>query len=653
MTGAAARSPLAVLVRSMALAWPMRFQLAVNAAAQMTSIFWILMLPWPAKVILDRIVLGGQAPARGAETPFFFRPILAMTDGLTSLQTVAVMGPLLLLMLIMAGAFGADTGQRTTATAPLAEGQDSASRSENAVNAMGSLIGGAFGLFEARWQLLAVQKLNHRLRTAVFSRLLGQPLHLHSGRAVGQGVFSALYDSPTATGVVFNLWIGPATSFVNLATTILLMFLVFRNEPLVVWCALAVAPLNFTLTLVFAALVRRFAAREREAGAALTAVIEEQATNILAVQALSSDADAERRFADASALAFRRFRQAALVTILGSFTTTFVGASMIFLVLWFAAPAFISGALAPGDWMVIWGYYGAIAASADYLGKLWLTLQQYLAGMGRVVDILETPSEPLPGPAPPPAPLSRGLVLEDIDYNYPEGTAALSGINLELRRGEMTALVGPSGAGKTTLAFLLAGLLTPTRGRLVVDGDPVTAEAFDRLRRQTAFVFQEASLFDVSIADNIRMSREDATDAEVREAARRAGVLDFIEGLPEGFATPVGRSGSRLSLGQKQRVAIARALLSERPVIVLDEPTAALDPETEQRLASDLVEARRDRVVVVVAHRLATIRAADQIVFLDSGRVREAGRHEDLIRAGGPYARFLALQALETQIAPS
>lgn len=653
MSAEASHRPLRVVARAMAYAWPIRFQLAVSAATQMTSIFWILMLPWPAKVILDRIVLGGQPASSGAETPFFFRPILEMTRGLDSLQTVAVMGPLLLLMLVMVGAFGADTGQRTAVNGALVEGQDSASRSENAANAMSSLLGGAFGLFEARWQLLSVQKLNHRLRGSLFARYLAQPVPAHSGRAVGETVFGTLYDSPTATGVVLNLWIGPATSLVNLATTILLMFLVFRNEPLVVWCALAVAPLNFTLTLVFAALVRRFAVREREAGAALTAVIEEQATNVLALQALSTPEAAEARFADASRMAFMRFRQAALVTILGSFTTTFVGATMLFAVLWFAAPAFISGKLAPGDWMVIWGYYGAIAASADYLGKLWLTLQQYLAGMGRVFEVLDSPAEAAPAPGPPPPPLRNGLTLDGVGYRYPGGTVALSDIHLDLKVGEMTAVVGPSGAGKTTLAFLIPGLLAPTEGRILADGDPVPPEAVDRLRRQTAFVFQEASLFDVSLAENIRMSRPDATDAEVREAAARAGILDFIDSLPEGFQTRAGRSGARLSLGQKQRIAIARALLSRRPVIVLDEPTAALDPETERRLAADLLEARRDHAVVVVAHRLATIRAADQIVFLEAGRIVERGRHDDLVRDGGPYARYLSLQSPEVSHDPA
>ena len=653
MTGPVSSSPLRVAARALAYAWPLRFQLAVNALLQMSSIFWILVLPWPAKVILDRIVLGDQPAPTGATTPFFFRPILALTEGLDAAQTVAVMGPLLLLMLVMVGAFGTEAGQRTAASGGLAEGQDSASRSENSANAMNSLLGGAYGLFEARWQLFAVHKLNHRLRASLFARYLAQPLHLHSGRAVGGTVFSTLYDSPTATGVVFNLWIGPATSLVNLTTTILLMFLVFRNEPLVVWCALAVAPLNFILTLVFAALVRRYATREREAGAALTAVIEEQATNILAVQALSSDADAETRFARASTLAFRRFRQAALVAILGSFTTTFVGASMIFAVLWFAAPAFIAGRLAPGDWVVIWGYYGAIAASADYLGKLWLTLQQYLAGMGRVFDVLDSPIEPGPGPGPALPPLRTSLTLDGVSYAYPGGKLTLQDIRLDIRVGEMTAIVGPSGAGKTTLAFLLPGLLTPTKGRLLVDGEPVGPDALDRLRRQTAFVFQEASLFDVSLAENIRMSRPEATDAEVREAASLAGILDFIDTLPEGFATRVGRSGSRLSLGQKQRVSIARALVSQRPVIVLDEPTAALDPETERRLAADLLQARRDRAVVVVAHRLSTIRAADQIVFLEDGRIRETGRHEDLVAAGGPYARFLSLQTTEVSLDPA
>lgn len=639
----------AIVRRAMAYAWPDRFALAVRAATQMMSIFWILVLPWPAKLIIDRIILGAGHAASGAATPFFFRPFVAIVDGLDPARAAWVMGGILLAMLALMGAFGADAGQRSAATPVLAEGHDAASRAENQINAMSSLISGAFGLFESLWTLDANQRLNHRLRSDLFAKLMAQPVTAHAGRPVGESVFRALYDAPTVGGIVFNLWVGPATCAINLATTILVMMLVFRNEPLVVWCALAVAPLNFTLTLGFAGVVRRLAGKAREASASATAVIEEQATNMLALQALAEPESADQGFADASAIAFRRFRLAALAVIGGSFTTTVVGASMIFAVLWLAAPAFISGALAPGDWWVIWGYYGAIAASADYLGKLWLTLQEFVAGMGRVFEVLDAPAEPDLGAmstGDEPSRITEGLAFRGVGFSYREGTRALDGVDLDIRIGQMTAIVGPTGAGKTTLAYLIPGLLHPDAGRISVDGRTLDAGATRFLRAQTAFVFQEASLFDATIAENIRMGRPEATDEAVRAAAARAGALEFIEQLPEGFDARVGRSGARLSFGQKQRIAIARALVSERPILVLDEPTAALDPATERRLAEDLAAMRKSHAVVVVAHRLATIAAADQILFIEGGRVAERGDHATLMRAEGPYARFVSMQTL-------
>jgi ABC-type multidrug transport system fused ATPase/permease subunit len=239
----------------------------------------------------------------------------------------------------------------------------------------------------------------------------------------------------------------------------------------------------------------------------------------------------------------------------------------------------------------------------------------------------------------------RGVRVEDVDFDYPDGTPALRGVDLEARLGEMVAFVGPAGAGKTTLAYLVPRFLVPRRGRVLVDDHDVQDLTLDSLRARVAFVFQETVLFDASVEENIRVGRPDASDADVERAARLAGAHEFIERLPQGYRTNLGRSGGKLSVGQKQRLSIARALVREAPILILDEPTSALDPETEQQLVRTLNAIRRDHLVIVIAHRLSTVLAADQIVFLEEGRVVERGRHEDLVqRPHGAYRRFIELQ---------
>ena len=642
---------LAVIGRAMAYSFRYKFELSVKAATQMTSIFWILFLPWPAKIVVDYIVLGDQAWNTITATPFFFEPLLLLVEPLNPYQTALFMAGLFFFMIILVGAFGIEGAERDSATAPLAEGEDSATRSENQANNMHSLVSGLFGLFEALWHLRITHRLNHQLRSELFHHFESQPITNYQDRSIGDVVYRAMYDTPSISNIIFNLWVGPATSLINLTTTILMMYVVFRGEPTVIWCALVIAPLNFFLVIYFANLVRKHGTLAREAGARTTAMIEEGMSNVMAIQGLGSTDSSRNMFAEASRASYRSFRNLILARILGNYTTTVVGIMMTFVVFYFTASAFIEGRYAPGDWFIIWGYFGAISTSAHYLGRLWLELQENVTGLQRVFAILDSPKEMLDdldaSGTRRELTIEQGIRLEDVSYSYPDGTSALTNVNVEGNLGEMIAFAGPTGSGKTTLAYLIPGLIKPTEGNFFIDGRKLNEEDLSPLRRKVAFVFQEASVFDDTIEGNIRMGRLDASLDEIRIAAELAGAHEFIKDLPQGYQTRPGRSGGKLSMGQKQRLAIARALVSEKPVLILDEPTAALDPQTENTLVSNLRRAREGRLVIVIAHRLSTIRSADRIYFLADGEIMETGNHQALMDKGGNYASFVNLQTSE------
>ncbi len=643
------RVAIQTVVRALRYSLRYDFELAVKGMTQATSIFWILLLPLTGKAIIDFIVVRDISPPTDANVPFFFLPITEFMLTLSVYETAFFLGTLFIVMLVLVGAYGTDGAQRSSAVASLAEGEDIATRSENLANSMHSLVSGLYGLFESLWHIRVAHRLNHALRSDIFHRFKSQSITELSNRANGDVVYRAMYDTPGVSNIIFNLWVGPITSLVNLVTTILVMFVIFRNEPVVVWGAIAVGPLNFALMLYIAKLSRKYGTLAREAGSKATAVIEEGLANMMAVQGIGSTDVYVEKFRKASWFSFSRFRQVVLVSVSGNFISFVIGANMVYIVFYYLAVPFIQQEYSPGDWFVIWGYYGAIAASAGWLGRLWLTLQEGIAGMHRVFLILDSELEQVDPvselqTADSNLKLERSIKLEHVSYAYPGGREVLSDVEFEANMDEMIAIAGPTGSGKTTLAYLIPALITPSQGRLLVDGKEPKPEDLINLREQVSFVFQETSVFNDTITNNIRMGRRTAAQNEVEDAARVAGAHDFIMALPDGYETNLGKAGAKLSVGQKQRIAIARALVSKKPVLILDEPTAALDPQTENELVNNLRSAREGRIVIVIAHRLSTIRAADRIYVMDEGHIVESGDHRTLVDRGGIYARFVSLQ---------
>ena len=310
-----------------------------------------------------------------------------------------------------------------------------------------------------------------------------------------------------------------------------------------------------------------------------------------------------------------------------------------------------------GGWLVMGGqwattpgeFIGVLVAVATVfrpmkrIGDAWQSWSQALAGAERLFEIVDSPSDPaLNGDQTPVAPLRDKLVFHNVGFSYPtaQNEQVLKGLDLEIPAGKTVAIVGASGAGKSTIIQLLMRLYDPTHGEVTYDGKVLTSIARPALLTQVAVVSQQPFLFNDTVESNIRVGRPDATDADIKHAAKLARVDEFISRLPQGYATVVGNRGASISGGQAQRITIARAILRNASVLLLDEATSNLDPESESLVQEALANAQAGRTTIVVAHRLTTIERADKIAVVDSGRVVEEGTHAELLSRNGAYARM-------------
>jgi len=632
---------LHVLGQAIKLLVPVKGLFTVKVIMQFVMFFPVFLLPWLAKIVIDNVLLGKEFGTTEVRYPPFMDPILEMVEGRDPMDIMLILTTLYVVLLLTVGTRAGGSG------AKLLQGKDAATQAEGAISEGGSKGSGLWGIAEFMVGVRLNQHIANNLRTTLFHRLTNLPMRVLDDQRIGDSIYRVLYDAAIIPGLTFRLTID--VFFILLYGVINLYLLQYSYgtvAPELVWIAWAMFPLCFILTFPTAGILRRTNQNKRAAGARTTNAMEESFNSIGAVQSLGGTNKEAKRFAEHSSHAFLRERYALVITIIiGSVAGGIIGLGALYVTI-LLTDRVIDGIMSPGDFAVLFGIYRGIIFSVSLFAMFWLKMQEDIAAIRRVLFFVEYESEEDRPGAVELQPVTKGVTMEDVSFSYDDTHKALSDIDLELHMGELVALVGPTGAGKTSLAYMIPSLLTPTQGRVLIDGQDIAEVDLDSLRNQVTYVFQEHLLLPESIRDNMLLANRHASEADILSALETASCMEFIDTLPDGIDTVLGRSGDTLSVGQQQRLSIARGLVRDAKILILDEPTAALDPHTENKLVQALQSAVTGRLVIVIAHRLSTIRNADRIVFLEDGEIRDAGSHDELMaNPDSPYRTFVELQS--------
>ena len=486
------------------------------------------------------------------------------------------------------------------------------------------------------------------IRVAVFDRMIGMSPAFYERIMTGEVLSRITTDTTLILSVIgSSISIALRNALILIGGLILLVFTSLKLAGLV----LLLVPVIIVPIVVLGRRLRVLSRENQDWIAASSGNASETLLSVQAVQAYTHEAESRSAFNDVTERSYlsaqKRVTTRAFMTVI-VISLIFVG---VVGVLWIGARDVRSGVMSVGELVQFVIYAIMVAGSVGALSEIWGELQRAAGATERLVELLNA-SDSVTDPVSPETISARvrgEVVFEDVTFSYPSrpDTAALDGVSLKVSAGETVALVGPSGAGKTTVIQLLLRFYDPQSGAIRIDGHDLQDMARSDFRSHIALVPQEPVIFATSARENIRFGRLDATDAEIEAAAKAAAAHDFLTALPEGYDSQVGERGVMLSGGQKQRIAIARAILRDAPILLLDEATSALDAESEMAVQTAVDRLAEDRTTLVVAHRLATVKKADRILVFEDGRIVASGNHDTLVAEGGLYARLARLQFTE------
>lgn len=480
------------------------------------------------------------------------------------------------------------------------------------------------------------------IRRQVYNHLQQLSLRFYTNRRVGE-ILSRLASDVTLVRAALtnNLASLLSQMLIFIGSIVLMLALNWRLTMII----LGIAPVIVIFAVLFGGRLRRMSTEVQDRLANSNALAQEALNGVRVVKAFSREQyeaerynhEVERTFDATLYLARVRSAYGPIITLLAFLALTGI--------VWFGGHEVLANRLTGGALVAFLVYGANIGGALGAYAGIYASLQEAAGASRRIFELIDEPLDIADSPSAVALPTVKGRIkFEDISFEYIPGSRVLHHISFEIQPGEVLALVGPSGAGKTTLFNLIPRFYDPSAGRLLIDNQDVAKVTLLSLRSQIGLVPQESILFSGSICDNLRYGKLDATDDELDEAARAANAEEFILRLPQGYNTPVGEHGAKLSGGQKQRIAIARALLKDPRILLLDEATSSLDSESEGLVQQALERLMKGRTTVIIAHRLSTIQKADRIVVLDDGHLVELGSHTELMALDGLYARLYKLQ---------
>ncbi len=577
---------------------PYRWTLLVVLAAMVVETLMSLAGPWPLKIILDNVVGSHRAP-EWLEHMLHAMPFLG-----TSKMGIAAFAAIL--TVLIAG-----------------------------IGSLASYIDNYYTVSVGQW-------VAHDLRMRTYHHLQRLSLSYYDSQQTGNLLSTITDDIQTIQSFASGSTLGILVDLLTIAGMLGLMFWLNWDFALI---AVSVTPFLLLFVVRFKKAVKKATHEVRKRQSDIVATVQQGLESVRVVKAFERQDLEQEHLKEVSEETVEAALKARRIKSLLSPVVTITVALCTAIVLWRGAALALAGTMTAGALTVFLSYLNKFFKPVQDLAKMTNTIAQTAVGVERVQAILDTDTViPEKATAQVPATLKGEIVFEHVAFGYNKDTPVLTDVNFTINPGQMVGVVGPTGGGKSTVVSMIPRFYDPTGGRVIVDGVDLRDYKLHGLRGHISFVLQDTVLFRGTIRDNIAYGKPGATQADIENAAKLANAHDFIIKMSKGYDTEVGERGLTLSGGQRQRIGIARAIIRNSPILILDEPTAALDTESESLVMEALERLMKGRTVITIAHRLSTIRDSHKIIVLKGGVVAEEGTHDELVAKNGVYAELYRIQ---------